>query len=132
MALYNELKRRNVFRVSVAYLVMAWLLVQAADQLSAYFVIPGWVNSLLALALILGFPILVLFAWAFEITPEGLKREKDVDRARSITHLTGRRLDYIIIALLIIAAGYFAARNYVAHVINPADRRTDERGRLYG
>ena len=101
---------------------MAWLLVQAADRLAAYFVIPGWVNSLLALVLILGFPVLVLFAWAYEITPQGLRREKDVDRAESITHLTGRKLDFVIIALLIMAASYFAAEHYVARVITAADR----------
>ncbi len=116
MALYNELKRRNVFRVSVAYLVVSWLLVQVGDALAPALQLPAGVSSMLAFFLILGFPVAVLFAWVYEITPEGVKREKDVDRTTSITQLTGRKLDFIIVGLLTIAIAYFALDKYV---LNP-------------
>jgi len=69
--------------------------------------LPEWVNSLLAFFLILGFPLAMFFAWAFELTPDGLKKEKDVDRSKPITPLTGRKLDFTIIGLLVLALGYF-------------------------
>lgn len=113
MALYSELKRRNVLRVSIAYLVVVWLIQQVSDSLSPLLLLPGWLSSTLVFILILGFPVAVLFAWAYEITPEGVKREKDVERAKSITQLTGRKLDAIIIGLLIVAIGYFAVNRYL-------------------
>ena len=107
MGLFNELKRRNVFRVAIAYLVIAWLLAQVADLAFDNFGTPEWVSKTVLFLLLLGFPLAVFFAWAFEITPEGLKKEKDVDRSASISHHTGRKLDYSIIVLLVIALGYF-------------------------
>ena len=107
MSLFNELKRRNVFRVAIAYLVIAWLLAQVADLAFDNFGTPEWVSKTVLFLLLLGFPLAVFFAWAFEITPEGLKKEKDVDRSASISHHTGRKLDYSIIVLLVIALGYF-------------------------
>lgn len=107
MSFFRELKRRNVFRVGAAYVVVAWLLLQVADTLVPALRLPEWFHSGIALLLILGFPIALLFAWAFELTPEGLKKEKDVVRSESVTHLTGRKLDRIIIALLVLTVGYF-------------------------
>jgi len=107
MSLFNELKRRNVFRVAIAYLVIAWLLAQVADLAFDNFGTPEWVTKTVLFLLLLGFPLAVFFAWAFELTPEGLKKEKDVDRSTSITSHTGRKLDYSIIVLLVIALGYF-------------------------
>ena len=107
MSLFAELKRRNVFRVGIAYIVLAWLLLQVGDTLAPALRLPEWVNSALAFFLILGFPLAIFFAWAFEMTPEGLKLEKDVDREKSITPQTGRKLDRTIIALLVVALGYF-------------------------
>jgi TolB-like protein len=98
-----ELKRRNVFRVAVAYLVAAWLLLQVADIVLENIQAPDWIIQVFMLALVVGLPIALIFAWAFEMTPEGLKREKDVDRSRSITHQTGRKLDRAIISILAIA-----------------------------
>jgi TolB-like protein len=107
MSLFAELKRRNVFRVAVAYIVVAWLLLQVGDTLAPALHLPDWVNSALAFFLILGFPLAIFFAWAFELTPEGLKLEKEVERDTSIAPVTGRKLDRAIIALLVVALGYF-------------------------
>ena len=107
MSLLTELKRRNVFRVGGAYLVLAWLLLQIGETLAPALHLPEWVNSALAFFLILGFPLALFFAWAFELTPEGLKLEKHVDRDESITPQTGRKLDRTIIILLVVALGYF-------------------------
>ena len=108
MSLFNELKRRNVFRVGIAYIVIAWLLAQVADLAFENFGTPDWAIKTLLFVLVLGFPLAVFFAWAFELTPEGLKKEKEVDRSQSITHHTGRKLDYTIIAILAVALTYFA------------------------
>ncbi len=75
MSLFNELKRRNVFRVAIAYLVIAWLLAQVADLAFDNFGTPEWVTKTVLFLLLLGFPLAVFFAWAFELTSEGLKKE---------------------------------------------------------
>ncbi len=103
MSLFEELKRRNVFRVAVAYLITAWVLLQIADLVLQNIHAPDWVIQAFMLALGLGFPVAVIFAWAFEMTPEGIKKEKDVDRTQSITPQTGRKLDYIIIGVLAVS-----------------------------
>src|SRR3990170_1555732 len=108
MSLFEELKRRNVFRVGIAYVITAWLVAQIADLVLDNIESPAWVMQTLMLVLALGFPFALLFAWAFELTPEGIRKEKDVDRSQSITHETGRKLDYAIIAFLMLALGYFA------------------------
>ncbi len=105
--IFTELRRRNVFRVSIAYVITGWILIEAADVLLEGFEAPVWVFKAFAALIFLGFPVAVIFAWAFELTPEGLKREKDVDRSQSITPRTGRKLDFIIIGLLVVALGYF-------------------------
>lgn len=108
MSFFAELRRRNVFRVAIGYLVLAWLILQVGDTLAPALHLPAWVNSALAFFLILGFPLAIFFAWAFELTPDGIKLEKNVDRNESITPLTGRKLDRTIIVLLAIAVAYFA------------------------
>ncbi|MEJ2256586.1 MAG: hypothetical protein P8X98_06200 [Woeseiaceae bacterium] len=115
MSLFAELKRRNVFRVGVAYIVLAWLLLQVGDTLAPALHLPEWINSALAFFLILGFPLAIFFAWAFELTPDGLKLEKDVDRDTSITPQTGRKLDRTIIALLVVGLGYFVWHSQTVH-----------------
>ena len=108
MSFFNELKRRNVFKVGIAYIIMAWLVMQVADVILNNIVAPGWVFHVLLLFLAFGFPFAVFFAWAFELTPDGLKREHEVDRSQSITHKTSRKLDFIIIGALVVVLGYFA------------------------
>jgi len=110
---FEELKRRNVFRVGVAYLVTAWLLLQMADVVLGNIGTPDWVFKAILLVLVLGFPVALLFAWAFEMTPEGLKKEKDVDRSQSITQVTGKKLEYFTIGALSLVVLFFVAREYV-------------------
>lgn len=108
MSFISELKRRNVFRVAIAYVLIGWLVLQVGDTLAPALRLPEWVNTALAFFLILGFPLALLFAWAYELTPDGLKKEKDVDRAESITPATGRKIDFVIIGILTLALAYFA------------------------
>ena len=108
MSLFNELKRRNVFRVGVAYLIGAWLLAQIADLLIDNIGAPDWVMKTLFVVLALGFFLALFFAWAFEMTPDGVKRESEIDRSKSIVKTTGRKLDRSIIVILLLALGYFA------------------------
>ncbi len=126
MSLFEELKRRNVFRVAVAYLVTSWLLLQLADLVLENIHAPDWVIQSIMLVLALGFPLAVIFAWAFELTPEGLKKEKDVDRTQSITHRTGRKLDFTIIAILAVAVVLLLADRFTGKEAGQqaADERT--------
>jgi TolB-like protein/tetratricopeptide (TPR) repeat protein len=101
MSLFEELKRRNVFRVGIAYIVAAWLLVQIADLALDIVGAEDWVLRSVAILLALGFIPTVIFAWAFELTPEGVKREKDVNRDASITRHTAKKLDFVTIGLLL-------------------------------
>ena len=103
---WGELKRRNVVRVTVAYVIVGWLILQLTDVLVPLLTLPEWVGRLIFLLLLVGFPLALFFAWAYELTPEGLKKEKDVDRSDSITHLTGRKLDFGIIGVLVVAVGF--------------------------
>ena len=108
MSLFNELKRRNVFRVGIAYMIGAWLLAQIADLLIDNIGAPDWVMKTLFVVLALGFFLSLFFAWAFEMTPEGVKRESDVDRSQSITQTTGHKLNRTIMFVLVMALGYIA------------------------
>jgi len=80
---FAELKRRNVYKVAIAYGVVAWLLIQVATQVFPLIEIPNWAVRLVVLAIVIGFPVALVLAWAFELTPEGIKRTEDVDLARS-------------------------------------------------
>ena len=103
---FTELRRRNVLRVAFVYLIAAWLILQIADLIVPILGVPEWSNKLVFLLLVLGFPIALIMSWAFERTPEGLKKEKDVDRSKSITRETGRMIDYVIISVLVLALAY--------------------------
>ncbi|GMR14761.1 MAG: hypothetical protein BMS9Abin30_0368 [Gammaproteobacteria bacterium] len=107
MSFFAELRRRNVIKVAIAYLIVSWLLLQISDTLVPALLLPEWFNSGVAFVLILGFPLALIFAWAYEMTPEGLKKEKEVDRTESIRHITGRKLDFAIIGTLVLALTYF-------------------------
>ena len=102
---FAELKRRNVYKVAIAYAVVAWLLMQIASQIFPFFEIPNWAVRLVVLLLVIGFPVALILAWAFELTPEGIKRAEDVDLSKSITRKTGRKLDFFIIAVLLLVIG---------------------------
>ena len=98
-----ELKRRRVYNVAVAYVVVAWLLIQVATQVFPFFNIPNWIVRLVVLLTIIGFPIAAACSWAFEMTPEGIKLEGDIDRR--ITRKTGRKLTALIVIVAAVAAG---------------------------
>lgn len=103
MSFLTELKRRNVIRVGIFYLVSSWVLLQLTDVLSSLLPVPEWTGSLVVLLLALGFVPALLFAWVYEMTPEGLRREQDVDRTESITAGTGKKINTLIVVLLVIA-----------------------------
>ena len=102
---FAELKRRNVYKVAVAYAVASWLLIQIATQVFPFFEIPNWAVRLVVLILVAGFPVALIFSWAFEITPEGIVRESEVSTDQSITHHTGRKIVALTIVLAVIATG---------------------------
>lgn len=106
MSLFRELKRRNVFKVGTAYLVMAWVVIQVADAILNNVTAPTWVFHVLLLFLAIGLPFALFYAWAFEITDEGIKRESEVDRSQSIAPQTGKKLNLIITAALLLAISY--------------------------
>ena len=107
MSLLGELSRRNVIRVGFAYAIVAWLVIQVADIVLETIGAPAWVMQTLMLMLALGFIIAAIFAWVYEVTPEGIKRESDIDRTSSITRVTGRKLDRVITGLLVVSLAYF-------------------------
>lgn len=104
-SLFGELKRRNVFKVAVAYIVVGWVVLQVADTITPLMNLPEWAGSTLLFFMIAGFPIAILFSWIFELTPEGLKKQTEVDQDASITVGTGRKIDFIIIGFLVLAIG---------------------------
>ena len=106
MSLVSELRRRNVFRVAIAYAVVAWLVAQVAELALDSFGSPDWVMKTLLLLIVLGVIPALVFAWVFELTPEGLKRESDVAEGASVVHQTRRKLDTLIIVTLVLAVGY--------------------------
>jgi adenylate cyclase len=108
-SIWFELKRRNVIRVGALFALAGWLLLQVADILFALLDVPAWGLRLVLGLLLLGFPLVVIFSWVYEMTPEGLKRERKVDRTHSITPNTGRKIDRLIIASLIVVVGILIA-----------------------
>ena len=113
MSFFAELKRRNVVRVGIAYVIVGWLLAQVAEFAAENFGAPDWALKIFVVFLVLGLPLALFFAWAFELTPEGIVLEKHVDREKSITPQTGRKLDFIIIAVMAIALIYMVADKFV-------------------
>ena len=111
--LIQELRRRNVIRVAIAYAISAWLLIQISDTVFPILNLPEWSVTLVTVLILIGFPVALIFAWAFELTPEGIKLEKHVVRDESTTHETGRKLDFVIIAMLVAALGYFGYDKFV-------------------
>jgi H+/Cl- antiporter ClcA len=101
--LFQELKRRNVFRVAIAYLAVAWVTLQVADIVFESVDAPDWLMQVLLFFIAIGFIFALFFAWAFEMTPDGIKKEADVDRSISITDRTGKTLDRVIIGVLAVA-----------------------------
>ena len=103
MGLFAELKRRNVFRVGAAYVLLAWVVIQVTDTVGPALKLPEWTLTVVTWFGVIGFPFALFFAWPFELPPEGIRREEDVDRARSVMRSTGRKIDFAIIGLLAIS-----------------------------
>jgi adenylate cyclase len=120
---FSELRRRNVYKVAVAYAVVAWLLLQAASIFLPAFDAPPWVMKIFIIVIIFGFPVALIFSWAFEITPEGIKLESEIDPNKSNTRRTGRKIVALTIALAVVAAGLF-----VYQLVRPASRSILEGG----
>jgi TolB-like protein/Tfp pilus assembly protein PilF len=104
---FEELKRRNVFRVGVAYVVVAWLIIQVIETVSDPLGLPDWTEAFFIVLMLAGLPLILIFSWAFELTPEGLKKTSEVDVEVSVTADTGKKLNYATIAVLVFALGYF-------------------------
>lgn len=111
--IFSELKRRNVFRVAAAYVVIGWLLLQIADTLTPALHLPDWIVSAITLVLLLGFIPALLFSWAYELTPDGLKKDSEVDKSKSDTSQTAKKLDYITIAMIIFGVGFLLVERFM-------------------
>ncbi|MCW8925027.1 MAG: hypothetical protein OQJ84_02130 [Xanthomonadales bacterium] len=114
MSFINELKRRNVFRVGIAYVLICWVLLQGADFALDLIGAPNWVIQALFLLVALGLPAVLVFAWVFEMTPEGIKRETQVDPEQSISPHTGRKLDRVIIVFLVLAVAALLVERFAS------------------
>lgn len=127
MSLFVELKRRNVIRVGAAYAIVAWVIAQVAEFAFENFGAPDWVLKSVVVILLLGLPLALFFAWAFEMTPDGIKREVEVDRSQSIVSQTGHKLDRMIIGVLVIALGWFAFDKFYTNAdIAPASEVVEQ------
>jgi len=111
---FAELKRRNVYKVAIAYGVVAWLLIQVATQVFPFFEIPNWVVRLVVLVIIIGFPVALIIAWAFELTPEGLKRTETADAEHSVGRSRKRTWIYVVIIAGAISIGLFFLGRYTS------------------
>jgi len=118
-SVWGELKRRNVVKVAVAYAIVGWLLIEVASVLGPALNLPDWITSSVAFFLILGFPVALLLTWAYELTPEGMKKTKSVPLSESISKVTGRKLDFVIISLLALAVVVLVLDNYVMDAAGP-------------
>jgi serine/threonine-protein kinase len=113
MGLFSELRRRNVIRVAIAYAITAWLLIEITTTTFPVLRLPDWTVTLVTALVLIGFPLALIFAWAFELTPEGIKLDEDVVPSESVTHHAGRKLDFAIIGLMAIGIVYLVLDNYV-------------------
>jgi len=126
MSFFNELKRRNVFRMGIAYVVVAWVLLQAIDFALDIISAPNWVMQVFFLAGVAGLPLVLIFSWVFEMTPEGIKLESEVDRTQSVTPQTGRKLDRTIMVFLAVAVVLLLADRFLLreNIPTPAETKT--------
>jgi TolB-like protein/Tfp pilus assembly protein PilF len=140
---FAELQRRNVYKVAVAYGVVSWLLIQIATQVFPFFEIPNWVTRMVVILLLFGFPVALVLAWAYELTPQGLKLTEEIDPAQSIARHTGRKLDFVIIGVLVAVIGGLVFRYYRAGkplmpdvpeksiAVLPFENRSEEKANAY-
>ena len=112
MRFFEELKRRNVFRVGIAYAVVGWLIMQVTDTFAPALRLPEWFPSAVAFLLLIGLPLALFFAWAFELTPDGIKRESEINPSQSLAKQNARKLDRTIIAALVAVIAVLLADRY--------------------
>jgi len=115
----QELKRRNVFRVAAIYVIVSWLLMQIGDVMFPALLLPEWTARMLVAFLILGLPLALIFAWAYEVTPDGVKRTDQVDPGESVSHMTGRKIDSVIIGVLALAVVLFLGKIWLGGDSSP-------------
>ena len=113
MSFWGELRRRNVVKVGAAYAIVGWLLLQIATNAFPALQLPAWTVTFVTVLLLIGFPIVLIFAWAYEVTPEGIKKTRHVPPEESITHVTGQKLSYVVTGLLVLAVAFIAIDTYV-------------------
>jgi len=118
VSFFDELKRRNVVRVGVAYLVAAWVVLQIIDFVVDAISAPNWIVQVFILVAAIGLPVVLAISWAFELTPEGVKRESEIDRSQPIPATTGRRLDRLIIVLLTLAVVFLVGERLMTRPID--------------
>lgn len=111
MSLFKEMHRRNVFRIAALYLVIAWFILKSTHVLIDLADLAPWVRYAFEILLAIGLPFVLWFAWAFEITPNGLKRESEVEAGSSITSLTARKIDSAILIVIILAIAVLVLNN---------------------
>ena len=119
MNLFAELRRRNVFRASAAYLALGWVVTQVTSTVAPALHLPDWIVPVVVWIGVIGFPFVLVFSWVFELTPEGLKRERDIGHDDSIKHITARRLDHLAIGLFALAIFLFVADRFVPRGSTP-------------
>ena len=122
MSFFSELQRRNVTRVAIAYVAASWLLIQVVETLFPVFGLSAALVRIVAISLFIGLPLILIFSWLYELTPAGLRLEKDVDRSASVAHHTGKKLDRAIIVVLTLALGFFAIDKFVLDPARDAKR----------
>ncbi len=120
MSFFTELKRRNVFRMGIAYVVVAWVLLQAIDFVLDIIAAPDWVLQVFVLAAVVGLPVVLIFSWVFEITPDGIKLESKIAPGESVTQNTGRKLDRTIITFLAFAVVLLLGERFISKEDAPA------------
>ncbi len=112
-SIWGELRRRNVFKVAVAYAIVAWLIIEMTSTVFPALKLPEWTITFVTALILISFPVILIGAWAIEITPDGMKRTREIPLEHSITHITGRKFDFTIIGLLAIAVVFLIVDNYV-------------------
>jgi len=119
-SVWEELKRRNVVKVAVAYAVVAWLLVQVVGTVLPFFAAPNWIGRVFMFFVVLGFPIALVIAWAYELTPDGIERADAVAASESITSVTGRKLERVTIGALVLALAFFVFKDQLGLPVEEA------------
>jgi hypothetical protein len=118
-SVWGELNRRNVVKVAVAYAIVGWLLIEVTSTVFPLVQLPGWTATFVAMLILVGFPIALILSWAYQLTPDGMERTKSVPLSESITKVTGRKLDFVIIGVLAVAVAFFAVDRFVLNTAGP-------------